>query len=135
VPTGQADVLIGCDIVNVGQARYLRLSRRRPHRFDRQRRLTPTAAFITDNAINYDMAAMRARIARASRRLESIDAEELALRLLGDTIYANMLQTGYAYQLGEIPIGEEAILKADRTQRRGGQGEPPRISTWPSGGA
>ena len=34
------------------------------------------------------------------------------MRLLGDTIYANMFQTGYAYQLGEIPIGEDAILKA-----------------------
>jgi indolepyruvate ferredoxin oxidoreductase len=112
VPTGQADVLIGCDIVMSAK----------PDTFgylDGERTvsivndgLTPTAAFVTDNTINYDMAAMRSRIARASRRLESIDAEELALRLLGDTIYANMFQTGYAYQLGEIPIGEEAILKA-----------------------
>ena len=74
--------------------------------------LTPTAAFVTDNTIDYDMAAMRLRIQRASKRIESIDAEELSLRLLGDTIYANMFQTGYAYQLGEIPIGEEAILAA-----------------------
>jgi len=112
VPTAQADVLIGCDIVMSSK----------PDTFgylDGERTvsiinegLTPTAAFITDNTIDYDKAAMRALIARASRRLESIDAEELALRLLGDTIFANMFQTGYAYQLGEIPIGEEAILKA-----------------------
>src|SRR5258707_9277625 len=112
VPTAQADVLIGCDVVMASK----------PDTFgylDGERTvsivndgLTPTAAFVTDNTIDYDMAAMKARIARASRRIESIDAEELALRLLGDTIFANMLQTGYAYQLGEIPIGEEAILKA-----------------------
>jgi indolepyruvate ferredoxin oxidoreductase len=58
------------------------------------------------------MLAMKQRISRASRRIESIDAEELALRLLGDTIFANMLQTGYAFQLGEIPISEEAIMAA-----------------------
>ncbi len=112
VPTGQADVLIGCDIVMSAKPdTYGYLDGGRTVSIINDD-LTPTAAFITDNAINYDMAIMRARIARASRRLESIDAEELALRLLGDTIYANMLQTGYAYQLGEIPIGEEAILKA-----------------------
>ena len=112
VPTGQADVLIGCDIVMSAKPdtfAYLNGERTVAIVNDG---LTPTAAFVTDNTINYDMASMRSRIARASRRLESIDAEELALRLLGDTIYANMFQTGYAYQLGEIPIGEDAILKA-----------------------
>ena len=112
MPTGQADVLIGCDIVMSAKPDtfgYLNGERTVAIVNDG---LTPTAAFVTDNTIDYDMAAMRARIARASRRIESIDAEELALRLLGDTIYANMFQTGYAYQLGEIPIGEEAILKA-----------------------
>src|SRR6185295_9164107 len=109
---GQADVLIGCDIVMASKPDtygYLGSDRTVSVINDG---LTPTAAFVTDNTIDYDMAAMRARIARASKRLESIDAEELALRLLGDTIFANMFQTGYAYQLGEIPIGEEAILKA-----------------------
>ncbi len=112
VPTGQADVLIGCDIVMSAKPDtfgYLGAERTVAVINDG---LTPTAAFVTDNTIDYDMAAMRARIARAARRIESIDAEALALRLLGDTIYANMLQTGYAWQLGEIPIGEAAILKA-----------------------
>jgi indolepyruvate ferredoxin oxidoreductase len=112
VPTAEADVLIGCDIVMASKPdTYGYLDGERTVSIINEG-LTPTAAFVTDNTINYDMAAMRARIARASRRLESIDAEELAHRLLGDTIYANMFLTGYAYQLGEIPIGEEAILRA-----------------------
>jgi len=74
--------------------------------------VSPTAAFVADNTIQYDTMAMRARISRATKRVESIDAEDLAQRLLGDTIFANMFLTGYAYQLGEIPIGEEAILRA-----------------------
>jgi indolepyruvate ferredoxin oxidoreductase len=112
VPTAEADVLIGCDIVMASKPdTYGYLDGERTVSIINEG-LTPTAAFVTDNTISYDMAAMRARIARASRRLESIDAEELAHRLLGDTIYANMFLTGYAYQLGEIPIGEEAILRA-----------------------
>jgi indolepyruvate ferredoxin oxidoreductase len=105
-------VLIGCDIVMASKPDtfgYLDGGRTVSVINDG---LTPTAAFVTDNTIDYDMAAMRARIARASRRIESIDAEELAHRLLGDTIFANMILTGYAFQLGEIPIGEEAILRA-----------------------
>ncbi|HEY0299841.1 MAG TPA: indolepyruvate ferredoxin oxidoreductase family protein, partial [Rhizomicrobium sp.] len=99
VPTAQADVLIGCDIVMSAKPdTFGYLSGERTVSIVNDG-LTPTAAFVTDNTIDYDMAAMRARIARASRRIESIDAEELALRLLGDTIYANMFQTGYAYQL------------------------------------
>jgi len=112
VPPGQADLLLGCDMVVAAKpdlVSYLNEDRTIAVVNDD---LTPTAAFVTDNAIEYDTAAMKARVAKATKRLETVDAEELALRLLGDTIYANMLQTGYAYQLGEIPIGEDAILKA-----------------------
>ena len=112
VPTGQADVLIGCDIVMSAKPdTFGYLNGERTVSIINED-VTPTAAFITNSAINYDVAAMRARIARASRRIETIAAEELALRLLGDTIYANMLETGFTYQLGEIPIGEDAIMKA-----------------------
>ena len=112
VPPGQADLMLGCDMVVAAKPDligYLGEDRTVAVVNDD---LTPTAAFVTDNAIQYDTGAMKARVAKATKRLETVDAEELALRLLGDTIFANMLQTGYAYQLGEIPIGEDAILKA-----------------------
>ena len=112
VPSAQADLLLGCDMVVAAKPDvfgYIASDRTIAVVNDG---LTPTAAFVSDNTIEYDTIAMRARISRATKRVESLDAEDLALRLLGDTIYANMLLTGYAYQLGEIPIGEEAILKA-----------------------
>jgi indolepyruvate ferredoxin oxidoreductase len=112
VPSAQADLLLGCDMVVAAKPDvfgYVADDRTVAVINDG---LSPTAAFVTDNTIQYDTIAMRSRVSRAVKRVESIDAEELALRLLGDTIYANMLLTGYAYQLGEIPISEEAILKA-----------------------
>ncbi len=112
VPTGQADLMLGCDMVVAAKPdAYGYLAEDRTVAIINDG-LVPTAAFVTDNTLSYDTMAMHLRVVRASKRVEDIDAEELALRLLGDTIYANMLLTGYAYQLGEIPIGEEAILKA-----------------------
>jgi indolepyruvate ferredoxin oxidoreductase len=112
VPGASADLLLGCDMVVAAKPDafgYVASDRTIAVINDG---LIPTAAFVTDNAIQYDIAAMRARIAKSTRRVESLDAEDLALRLLGDTIYANMFLTGFAFQLGQIPIGEEAILKA-----------------------
>ena len=40
------------------------------------------------------------------------DASTLALRLLGDSIYSNMLVLGAAWQQGLLPLSEAAILKA-----------------------
>ena len=112
VPSASADLLLGCDMVVAAKPdAYGYVDHERTVAVINDG-LIPTAAFVADNTIQYDKAAMRARIAKSSRRLESIDAEELALRLLGDTIYANMFLTGFAFQLGEIPISEEAIQKA-----------------------
>ncbi|MBV9331764.1 MAG: indolepyruvate ferredoxin oxidoreductase family protein [Alphaproteobacteria bacterium] len=112
VPSAQADLLLGCDIVVAAKPDVFGYIAEDRTVSVLNEGISPTAAFVTDNTVSYDKAAMRARVSRASLRVESIDAEELSMRLLGDTIFANMFLTGYAYQLGEIPIGEEAISKA-----------------------
>ena len=112
VPADQADLLLGCDMVVAAKPEtFAYLADDRTVAVVNEG-LVPTAAFVKDNAIEYDTAAMRARVAKASRSLNGIDAEALALNLLGDTIFANMLLMGYAYQLDAIPIDEDAILKA-----------------------
>jgi indolepyruvate ferredoxin oxidoreductase len=37
---------------------------------------------------------------------------------MGDSIATNLFMVGYAYQRGLIPVGEAAILKGDRAERR-----------------
>lgn len=112
VPTAQADLLLGCDIVVAARPdTFAYMTKDRTVSVVNEG-LVPTAAFVKDNAIEYDTATMQARVAGASRRVNGIDADELALRLLGDTIFGNMLLMGYAYQLGEVPVDEDAILRA-----------------------
>ena len=45
-------------------------------------------------------------------RLGQFDAEEVALQLLGDAIYANPLLLGYAWQRGWLPLGQAALRRA-----------------------
>ena len=40
------------------------------------------------------------------------DANRKALKLLGDTIFANPLLMGYAWQLGKIPLQYESLMRA-----------------------
>ncbi|HRM74008.1 MAG TPA: indolepyruvate ferredoxin oxidoreductase family protein, partial [Paracoccus sp. (in: a-proteobacteria)] len=50
--------------------------------------------------------------ARLGEKVAFFDASTLALRLLGDSIYSNMLVLGAAWQQGLLPLSEAAILKA-----------------------
>jgi indolepyruvate ferredoxin oxidoreductase len=74
--------------------------------------VVPTAQFVTDNAVQYDRAAMLKRLERAGRGARSTRADALAFKLLGDSIYANMFLTGFAFQHGQIPLSAEAIEQA-----------------------
>jgi 16S rRNA A1518/A1519 N6-dimethyltransferase RsmA/KsgA/DIM1 with predicted DNA glycosylase/AP lyase activity len=44
--------------------------------------------------------------------VHGFDAHTAAVKLFGDSIAANMFMLGYAYQLGTVPIGAEAIEQA-----------------------
>ena len=43
---------------------------------------------------------------------ELVDATELAIVLLGDTIAANLFMLGYAWQKGWVPVAHEALMRA-----------------------
>jgi indolepyruvate ferredoxin oxidoreductase len=47
-----------------------------------------------------------------NRAPEIFDAHDIAVKLLGDTIYANILLVGYAYQRGLVPVSCDAIEAA-----------------------
>ncbi len=44
--------------------------------------------------------------------LSTLDATQIATALSGDSIATNMFMLGYAWQLGYVPVGREAIMKA-----------------------
>jgi indolepyruvate ferredoxin oxidoreductase len=74
---------------------------------------TPTAAFVTQPDWQFPAGSCEAAIGAAcGGRLGLLDADDLALKLLGDAIYANPLLLGYAWQKGRVPVGHAALQRA-----------------------
>ncbi|SCY60177.1 indolepyruvate ferredoxin oxidoreductase family protein [Paracoccus tibetensis] len=113
VATGEADCVIGGDLVVTAGAKTVGLMTQ-----------GRTGAVVNDHEIitgdftrNRDFQVPSDRLkmsleARLQERVAFFDASDLALRMLGDSIYSNMLVLGATWQQGLIPLSEEAILKA-----------------------
>lgn len=114
VSMAAADLIIGCDpIVTGGKETVLRMRQGRT-RVALNGHSTPTAAFVKNAAWENPAEACAAEIAKsvAQGDLAAFDADALAVRVLGDSIYTNPLMLGYAWQKGWVPLARESILRA-----------------------
>ncbi|WP_409201320.1 indolepyruvate ferredoxin oxidoreductase family protein [Paracoccus aurantius] len=113
VAVGEADCIIGGDLVVTAGAKTIGLMTK-----------GRTGAVVNEHEIitgdftrnrDFQIPADRLRLslqARLGDRVGFFDASTLALKLLGDSIYSNMLVLGGAWQQGLIPLSEAAILRA-----------------------
>ena len=76
--------------------------------------LLPTASFVINPDIDFEMGAMRDALngAITSDHLDVLDATGLATALMGDSIATNAFMLGFAFQRGAIPLSLAAIEKA-----------------------
>ena len=134
VAVGEADALIGGDIVVAAGAKTLGLTSR-----GRTRAVVNAHEIVTgDFTRNRDFhlptdrltLALRARLGDDHMRM--IDATRLAEKLLGDAIYANMLMLGAAWQAGLAPVSEAAIMRAIELNGAGVEGNKAafRVGRW-----
>ena len=114
IEPARADALIGCDLV-VSSSPKASVT----YQADHTRALVNTAEMLTGDFIQHRDANLRvddrlAAIGKAvgNGRLSTIDANALARKLMGDTIYANVIMTGCAWQQGLIPVSLAALLRA-----------------------
>jgi indolepyruvate ferredoxin oxidoreductase len=109
-----ADVVIGCDAVVTASA--VAVSRIRPNwtRAVVNNVITPTAEFVRDGdlPISRDFHSAIIEDALGSSAGHFWDCTEAAQLLFGDSIATNMMMVGYAFQLGWLPVSEEAIMRA-----------------------
>lgn len=114
VSMAAADLIIGCDpIVTGGKETVLRMRPGRT-RVALNGHSTPTAAFVKNAAWENPAEACAVEIGKAvaAGDLAAFDADALAVRVLGDSIYTNPLMLGYAWQKGWVPLARESILRA-----------------------
>lgn len=114
VDTGRADAMIACDLVVGTSDRALGALRGGTSHVVVNTAEQPTADYVLNR--NADMhAAARVgllRTAVGSDLVDTLDAQQLGLRLMGDTVFANMILFGFAWQAGSVPVSLDAITRA-----------------------
>lgn len=113
--TGQADLLVACDLIVASGPEVVR-TLRADSRIIANQDVVPTGEFQTRKDLDLRpdnfLAAFQGRVEDANVAL--LRANELAARLLGDTIFTNLMMVGFAAQKGLLPVGLEAIEQAVR---------------------
>jgi len=115
VATGEADALIGGDLVVSAGAKTLGLTRtgRTGAIVNNHEIITGDFTRNTEFTLPADRLAMQLQ-ARLQDRVQMFDASDLARVTMGDSIFSNMMIFGAAWQAGLIPIPLEAITEAIR---------------------
>jgi indolepyruvate ferredoxin oxidoreductase len=114
IATGEADAVIGGDIVVTASGEALAKMRAGKTRVVVNCAETPTAEFVTCPDWQFPLERMRTTLAEAAaaKAVHGFDANALAARLLGNTVYANLFLLGYAWQLGLVPVSAAALDRA-----------------------
>lgn len=114
IDTQQADVLLACDMVVGASAEALQTVRHGRSRIVVNTHPIPNAAFVRnpDASLHAEALLDKMRDAAGAEFMSTCDAQSLAARFLGDTVGANILMLGFAWQLGLVPVALDALMRA-----------------------
>ena len=114
IATGEADVILGCDMLTAGAADAV--SKMRPGRTLAIVNLheQPPGTFAQNPDWQYPVEDVKGLIEESvgPGAADFINATKLATALMGDSIAANLFMLGYAWQKGRIPLRQESLLRA-----------------------
>jgi indolepyruvate ferredoxin oxidoreductase len=114
VDTAKADLVIACDGIVAAHKHTLAVMHQGRTFVAMNSHGTPTAAFVHNPDWQFPEGACEGAIANAvgRRQMGLLDADQAAVQLLGDSIYANPLMLGYAWQHGRVPLSHAALMRA-----------------------
>lgn len=115
IALGEADLLIGCDLVVSANNETLAKTRAGRSRAVVNANVSPTAAFVTQPDWQLPGGNLQADITQACGGPEAVqwvDATRLATTLMGDAIYTNPFMLGYAWQRGWVPLSHASLMRA-----------------------
>jgi indolepyruvate ferredoxin oxidoreductase len=124
VAVGEADAVIGGDLVTTSGAKTLGLMTRGRSKAVCNSHQIITGEFTMNSEFNLPVdrmsIALRARVGEDA--LAMLDATKLAEKFLGDAIYSNVLMLGAAWQAGLIPLSLESLERAIELNAAGVEG-------------
>src|SRR5216684_3635778 len=114
IAAGDADLLIGCDIVVAASPDGLSKLRKGKSSAVVNAHETITGAFTRNPDFVFPSGDLRSQIVEATgaESADFIDATRIATALLGDSIATNLFMLGFAYQKGLVPVSGAAIDRA-----------------------
>ena len=114
IDDARADAMIGCDLVVSSSAKASRV-----FRHGHTRAALNSAEMATADFVRFRDASLKApeRIDAIGQmighsNLSVVDANRLSEKLLGNSIYANVMMLGYAWQKGMLPLTLKSITRA-----------------------
>ncbi|MGA9334648.1 MAG: indolepyruvate ferredoxin oxidoreductase family protein [Rudaea sp.] len=114
IAAGEADLVLGCDMVVVND--YWALSKIRAGRsrvvLNTNQAMPGTFTMKPDLQFPAQKIVAAVRTALDGASPELVDATDLATRLLGDSIMSNLFMLGYAWQKGWVPLSHAALMRA-----------------------
>ncbi|BFM08265.1 indolepyruvate ferredoxin oxidoreductase family protein [Halioxenophilus aromaticivorans] len=113
IAVAEASVLIGCDEIVAASVDCLSRVRIGVTKGVVNTALTPAAEFLSDPDWKFPSDHAEGNITRAlGNSCEYIDATAVAASVMGDSIFANPLMLGFAWQKGWIPLSLDSIKRA-----------------------
>jgi indolepyruvate ferredoxin oxidoreductase len=114
IDTQQADAILVCDLVVAASPEALQTVRHGRTRIVTNVHEIPVAESLKnpDADLKTDLLLAKMRFAAGVELVESFDAQSLAEEFLGDTLTANILALGYAWQRGLVPVSLPAMERA-----------------------
>jgi indolepyruvate ferredoxin oxidoreductase len=114
IAAGEADLVLGCDMVVVND--YWALSKIRAGRahvvLNTYEAMPGTFTMKPDLQFPAQQIVDAVTFALDGETPQLVDATDLATRLLGDSIASNLFMLGYAWQKGWVPLSLDALMRA-----------------------
>jgi indolepyruvate ferredoxin oxidoreductase len=114
VDTAKADLIIACDSIVAANKTTLAAMQQGRTYVALNTHGTPTAAFVRNADWQFPGANCQTAIQQSvgEALVGAFDAEQAAVKLVGDSIYTNPLLLGYAWQRGRVPLSHAALMRA-----------------------
>jgi indolepyruvate ferredoxin oxidoreductase len=114
IAMAEAELVLGCDPIVAADRETLARVRKDRTFIALNTHGAPTAALVHQPQWQFPAAACHQALEQAvgAQQVAGFDADALARRVLGDSIYANPMMLGFAWQKGWIPLRRESLLRA-----------------------
>ncbi len=114
IPAGDADLLLGCDLVVAASDEALAKLHNERSRVIVNEYHSVTSDFVQNPDYHFPAEDMKKSLQEEAgeNHYFFVNATQIARNILGDSIASNLFLLGYAYQQGLIPVSADAIVRA-----------------------